>query len=402
MVSKQRLALICLAAAAATGLAAGLSGCKDSKELAALGVRFQLQKHKLGNGLQIILVEDPTVPMVSYQTWFRVGSVDEHAGITGIAHLFEHLMFKGTPKYGAKEFFQRLEAKGAEVNAFTTRDYTVFYETFIPEILPQVIDMEADRMTNLTLDDQLLNSERLVVLEERRLRTDNSPDGKIQEAIWDLAFRVHPYKSPVIGSPQDILSISLTQLQDFYRLHYQPANAAVVVVGRFQAAEVLAQLKAAYGGIPSTPRPKRDVPKEPEQSEERRYSMRDQVASERVTQAYHITAASNEESYAVDVLANILFEGTNARAYKRLVEEKDVALAVSGNSYTPTYPGLFTIALTMKGGVPGSVGERELAAVIAEVQERGVTEEEVQAAVRQLTVQVVDGIRTPHGTGSGS
>src|SRR6185312_13768503 len=152
---------------------------------------------------------------------------------TGISHLFEHLMFKGTPKYGPKQFFQELEAKGAEVNAFTTRDYTVYYESFTPDLLPKVVDMESDRMANLILTDDVLATERAVVFEERRMRTDNTPEGRMQEALWQLAYRRHPYQWPVIGYPQDLLAITTQQLRQYFRAHYQPANAALVVVGDF-------------------------------------------------------------------------------------------------------------------------------------------------------------------------
>jgi zinc protease len=376
------------------------SSCKSRTE--RLGIQlgnFELDVRELSNGMKVILLEDHTVPIVSYQTWFRVGSVDEKPGITGISHLFEHLMFKGTPKYGPKQFFEQIEAKGAEVNAFTTRDYTVYYENFVPDLLGKVIEMEADRMSNLTLNEEVLNSERMVVLEERRLRTDNSPAGKLDEALWGMAYRYHPYQWPVIGYPQDLVSIKLPQVVQYYKDHYQPANAALVIVGDFSAKKVFQQIKEHYGPIAARPRPVRDIPKEPEQKEERRQILRDEVASEEFSQAYLVTAASDEDSYALDVLANILFAGSNSRAHRLLVEEKDVALGISGVAFTPTYPGIFIINGTMKKDVSSEVAERLLDQVIGEVQEKGVSEEEVKVAVRQLTVQLIDSVRTPYGFG---
>jgi zinc protease len=376
------------------------SSCRDGKgTVSGLGIKLTLEKHTLSNGLTVIFLEDHTVPIVSYQTWFRVGSVDEHLGQTGISHLFEHLMFKGTPKYGPKQFFQELEAKGAEVNAFTTRDYTVYYQSFTPQLLDKVMDMESDRMANLILNDQVLETERAVVFEERRMRTDNAPEGKMQEALWQLAYRRHPYQWPVIGYPQDLLAITTEQLQEYFKSHYQPANAAVVVVGDFNPQETFKQLKKYYEAVPANPRPKREIPEEPEQNEERRLVLRDKVASERFMQAYHITSASDDDSYALDVLANILFEGTTSRAYHKLVEEKDVAASVAASSFTPTYPGLFIISGTMKSGVPSEAAEKLLDGVIREVQEKNVTAEEISVAVRQLTVQLVDSVRTPYGMG---
>jgi zinc protease len=380
--------------------ALAMSSCRDGKgTVSGLGIQLSMEKRTLDNGLQILFVEDHTVPVVSYQTWFRVGSVDERPGITGISHLFEHLMFKGTPRYPAKQFFHELEAKGAEVNAYTTRDYTVYYETFTPELLPKVIDMESDRMANLILTDEVLELEKSVVFEERRLRSDNSPEGKMQEALWQLAYRRHPYQWPVIGYPQDLLAITTEQLKEYFRTHYQPSNATVVVVGDFKAEPTLELMRKLYGAIPRGPRPKRDLPKEPEQKEERRLILRDKVAAERFAQAYHVTSAEDDESYALDVLANILFEGTSSRAYRSLVEESDVAAGVSGAAFTPTYPGLFIISGTMKGGEKAAEAERLLERIIREAQEKDVTPDEIAVAVRQLTVQLVDSVRTPYGLG---
>jgi zinc protease len=376
------------------------TSCREGKgTVSGLGINLTLEKHTLSNGMAVIFIEDHTVPIVSYQTWYRVGSVDEHRGITGISHLFEHLMFKGTPKYGPKQFFQELEAKGADVNAFTTRDYTVYYESFIPELLEKVVDMESDRMANLTLTDEVLGTERAVVFEERRMRTDNAPEGKMQEALWQLAYRVHPYQWPVIGYPQDLMAITTDQLRQYFHSHYQPANAALVVVGDFKPEATLKLIQKYYGQVPAAPRPKRVIPAEPEQQEERRLVLRDKVASERFAQAYHVTSASDDDSYALDVLANILFEGTISRAYRLLVEDKDVAVGVSGSAFTPTYPGLFIITGTMKGGVSSEVAEKLLDQLIREAQEKNVTPEEIRIAVRQLTIQLVDSVRTPYGLG---
>lgn len=374
--------------------------CKSKFE--PLGIQLghmDVEVRKLSNGLKVILVEDHLVPIVSYQTWYRVGSVDEKPGTTGISHLFEHLMFKGTPKYGAKQFFEHLEAKGAEVNAFTTRDYTVYYQNFIPELLNKVIDMESDRMVNLSLTDELLMTERKVVLEERRLRTENSPGGKVEEALWQLAYREHPYSWPVIGYPEDLMAMTLPQIVAYYQNHYQPSNAAVVVVGDFDSEQVFKEIKNHYGKIPSRSKPKREIPTEPEQKEERRLVLRDTVNSERLAQAYHVSSATEEDSYALDVLANILFGGTSSRGYRLLVEEKDIALGLSGVAYTPTYPGLFLINVMMKQGVASAQAERFLSQIVEEVQMSGVTQEEIKVAVRQLTVQLVDSIRTPYGLG---
>ncbi len=388
---KNKLLLGCLAAFLL------LSSCR--RKVDGLGIQLSLEKSIFSNGMTVILVEDHTVPVVSYQTWFRVGSVDESPGVTGVSHLFEHLMFKGTEKYGSRQFFQQLEGRGAEVNAFTTRDYTVYYETFVKNLLEKVIDMESDRMANLIINNDILKSEKMVVLEERRLRIESIPEAQMQEALWNLAYRVHPYQWPVIGYPEDILNIEMPQLIDYFKSHYQPANAAVIIVGDFNSDQALTLLKKYYEKIPSQPVLKRTIIVEPEQTEERRLVIRDHVASERFAQAYHVSAADQSDSYALDVLANILFEGSSSRAYRRLVEEKDILEGISGSAYTPTFPGLFIITGTMKAKLPSAQAENALTHLIDEVQNLGVTEEEVRIAVKQLTVQLMDSVRTPYGLG---
>ncbi|MGE0615428.1 MAG: M16 family metallopeptidase [Bacteriovoracia bacterium] len=362
-----------------------------------LGVQLKLEKHTLSNGLTVYFVENHAVPIISYQTWFRVGSADEKLGSTGIAHLFEHLMFKGTEKYPAKSFFTHLEAKGAEVNAFTTRDYTAYYANITPGLLEKTIDLESDRMANLKLDEAALLSERQVVLEERRLRTDNSPSGRMQEALWQMAFQAHPYQWPIIGYPEDLFRLTVKDLQDFFKRHYAPKNAAIVVVGDIQSEPTLALIRKYYEKIPAGEVPARDIPKEPEQSSERRLQMTDHVASEQFSWGYHVSSAQDDDSYALDVLANILFQGTSSRAHRLIVEQKNVALSVNGMAFTPTFPGLFIMSAMMKGDRPAAEAEALLAEVIREVQKKGVTEEEVQVAVKQLTVMLIDSVRTPQG-----
>lgn len=375
-----------------------LSSCEE--EVEGLGIKLKYDQRTLSNGLKVIMVEDHTVPIVSYQTWFKVGSVDERPGMTGISHLFEHLMFKGTPKYGPKMFFHELETKGAQVNAYTARDYTVFYENFLPTLLEKVIDMESDRMSNLEIGEEAFSTERSVVLEERQLRIQSSPEARVQEALWGLAYRNHPYQWPVIGYPEDLLSLSLEQVQSYLKTYYQPNNATLVVVGDFETDALYSLVKKYYAAIPNQPRPERKPPIEPEQMEERRFYLRENVSTQRFSYAYHISAAGEDDSYAMDVLSNILFEGTSSRAYRSLVEEKDLLLGISGSSYTPTYPGLLLVSGTLRNGKSLEDVENEVERLIKNIQDGSPpTPEEMKKAVRQLTVQIVDSVRTPYGMG---
>lgn len=369
----------------------------ETAELERLGLHFPLETRVLPNGLKVLVVEDSTVPIVSYQTWVKVGSADEKFGFTGIAHLFEHLMFKDSAKYGPRAFFNRLEARGANVNAFTTRDYTVFHETMVPNLLPLAIEMEADRFANLKIDSDLLFTERQVVMEERRLRTENSPEGRMQEAIWAEVFKSHPYRWPVIGYEEDLKRMEVHDLEDFFAKYYQPGNVTIVVVGAVKASDVFARVEKAYGGIAGRGRPNRKIPREPEQTEPRRVTLKDAVASEKITVAYPSTSAAEDDTYALDVLSNILFSGNASRGYRRMVEEKEIALAVGGVNYTPLYPGVFMASATMKSGHPATEFESELESLVKEVQAKGVTDAEIRVAVRQLTVQTVDSVRTASG-----
>ena len=287
-------------------------------EPSLLGIQLNYEKKKLSNGLTVLLVEDHTSPLISYQTFYKVGSVDESQGMSGISHLFEHLMFKGTPRYGPRRFFEEFESKGSEVNAFTTRDYTVFYETFTSNLLEKAVELESDRMANLNLTEEVLENVKRVAFEERRLKLDLVPDNKIQEAIWQLAFRYHPYQRPVMGYPLEVLQITLSQLKDYFKSYYQPANAVVVLVGDFKTDEAFQLLKKSYEKIPSSPRPKRVVSVEPPQGEEHRLILRDQVSSEKLVVAYHSCAGDDPDVYALDIAVQYPFSGTQFSCSSRI------------------------------------------------------------------------------------
>jgi zinc protease len=366
-------------------------------ELDRLGLHFTLSQKRLPNGLRILVVEDHTVPLVEYQSWVNVGSVDETFGLTGMAHLFEHLMFKDSERFGPRAFFNQLESRGANVNAFTTRDYTVYHETMVPSLLDQAIALEADRLANLRIDAETLFTERQVVFEERRLRTESSPDGRMQEAIWQLVYNAHPYKWPVIGYPEDLKRMEVGDLEAFFAKYYQPGNVTIVVVGDVSTSDVFSKIEKAYGAIPGRERPKRAIPPEPEQGSARSLELRDEVATEKVMIAYPSTSALEEDTYALDVLSNILFSGSTSRAYRRIVEEKRIALSIGGVNFTPLYRGLFMANATLASGHRAPEVVDEVESLLKDVQAGGVTAEEIETAVRQLTVQTVDSVRTAHG-----
>src|SRR5258707_747635 len=197
----------------------------------------------LDNGLRVLLLEDHRSPIVSFQVWYRVGSRNEQRGATGIAHFLEHMMFKGTPKYGAKQFARLVEQNGGQDNAFTSQDVTSYYVNIASDRLDLVLDLEADRMQNLLLDPKEINSERQVVIEERRTRTEDDPSGFLGEEVSSIAFKAHPYGVPIIGWMDDIKRVTPEEIRAFYKTYYVPNNAIVVAVGAFRAADALEKIK---------------------------------------------------------------------------------------------------------------------------------------------------------------
>src|SRR5207253_5899304 len=212
---------------------------------------FPVQEHTLGNGLQVRLLPDGGLPIATSYSFFRVGSRNERPGITGISHLFEAMMFNGSRKYGPKEFDRRLESAGGSSNAYTSNDLTAYYEDFASDALPLVLDLEADRMASLTIDDVSLARERDVVKEERRFRTDNDIDGMMDEALGALAFLAHPYRWPVIGWMTDIEAITRQDCERYFRTYYAPNNCTLVLVGDFDGPAALKAIERLYSPIPS-------------------------------------------------------------------------------------------------------------------------------------------------------
>src|SRR5256886_6219270 len=224
----------------------------------------------LDNGLRVLLLEDHRSPIVSFQVWYRVGSRDERRGATGIAHFLEHLMFKGTPTHGQGQFARLVEQNGGQDNAFTSQDVTSYYVNIAADKIDLVIELEADRMHNLKLDAKDIASEREVVIEERRTRTEDDPGGFLGEEVGAIAFRSHPYGPPIIGFTEDIKRITPEEIRAFYKTYYMPNNAVLVAVGDFKAPDVLAKIRAKFGRIPKGPPPPPVLAVEPPQNGERR------------------------------------------------------------------------------------------------------------------------------------
>ena len=344
----------------------------------------------LDNGLRVLLLEDQRSPIVSFQMWYRVGSRNEHRGMTGIAHFLEHLMFKGTPSHGPKQFARLVEENGGQDNAFTSQDVTSYYVDIAADKLDLVLDLEADRMQNLLLDPKEIHSEREVVIEERRTRTEDDPGGFLGEEVSSIAFKAHPYQAPIIGWMDDIKRITPEEIRAFYKTYYVPNNAIVVAAGAFRADDVLEKIKRRFGRIPRGKVPPPMLAVEPTPNGERRVIVKRQAELPIVYMAWHVPNYQSDDSVALELLSTILSGGRASRLYRDLVYQRQLALEAGGdNSYFSIDPSLFWFwATPMPGQTPEKL-ETELSAHIERLKKEPVTDEELARAKNQIEAAFV-------------
>jgi zinc protease len=344
----------------------------------------------LDNGLRVLLLEDHRSPIVSFQVWYRVGSRNEERGRTGIAHFLEHMLFKGTPRYGRGEFARLIEQNGGQDNAFTSQDVTSYFVNITADKLDLVVELEADRMVNALLDPREIDSERQVVIEERRTRTEDDPSGFLGEEVGALAFRAHPYGQPVIGWMEDLTRITPEEIRAFYRTYYQPGNALVVAVGAFKAPALLATIKEHFGRIPRAPAPPPVLAVEPVQNGERRVVVRKEAQLPIVYVAYHVPNQTSDDAPALEMLSTILSSGRSSRLYRSLIYERQIALNAGGDySWFSLDPNLFWFWAT---AMPGQTPETLEKALLAEMERLGqepVTDLELRRARNQIEAAFV-------------
>jgi zinc protease len=354
-------------------------------------------RYRLRNGLAVLVLVDRTAPVVAYHTWFRVGSRHETPGKTGLAHLFEHLMFNETEHLRAGQFDEKLEESGAETNAATWVDWTYYHEAVPKEALPTVVKLEADRMAHLVLRAPQVASEKEVVANERRYRVEDDVDGAANEVLYRTAFTVHPYHWPTIGWMQDIEGFTPEDCERFYRTYYAPNNATVVVVGDVKEKDVLRRIVAAYGAFPSAPIPPEDTHPEPPQLDERRVVLHKPTATEKLLVAWHGPALADPEHAPTSVLCELLFGGRASRLHRVLVDELELCIDVRGWVSTFRDPGLFEMTFTAREGKSHAaileVLDRELAALRADVP----TEDELARAKARLELAHLSGLDTANG-----
>ncbi|MGE0764715.1 MAG: M16 family metallopeptidase [Bdellovibrionales bacterium] len=360
-------------------------------------IKLKVEKFTLKNGLTVLLHEDHSAPFFSYQQWFRVGSRNEKPGLTGLAHFFEHLMFKGTPKFPGDSFDRLIRANGGAANAYTTRDFTAYYMNLPTDKLALAIDIESDRMRNLNFNQKEIDSEREVVKEERRFRVDNEVSGLLDEKVWRTVYKVHPYHWPVIGSMVDLNRATIEDMKEFYRVHYAPNNALVILVGDFNSAQAKKMITQAYENIPSQQLPVYNPTTEPVQMSERRAVIKKEVQNISAAVAFRTVASGDKDMYALDLAASILGGGNSSRLYRRLVYHQQSVSAVNVSSYTPGDPGMFRVGLSLKPGQDPEAVFNTVSAEVYKLRKQPITDAELEKAKNWVMKDYVESLKSISG-----
>lgn len=339
----------------------------------------------LANGLRAHLVVKRDAPVISVQVWYHVGSKNEAPGKTGFAHLFEHLMFQGTKNIPPEQFSNYIVRAGGVDNAYTTEDYTVYWETIPNALLPVALWLEADRMRNLDISDRTFGTEREIVKEERRMRFDNPPYGTVVETLYRLAFTVHPYAHTPIGSMEDLDRASLLDIREFYDTYYVPENATLVVTGDFDLAEARALIEKYFGPIPGGARPYRPgIAPEPPQTAKRKLQITRNVALPAFVAGYHMPADGTPDAYPLRLAARILSEGESSRIERRLVYEKQMALQAESDGNFTEHPNLFFVFAVLNAGFTPAQVEAEISAELERLKTEPVPDAELAKAKNQI------------------
>jgi zinc protease len=347
--------------------------------------KLQYQIATLPNGLRVILSEDHSTPIVHVSVWYHVGSKNEREGRTGFAHLFEHMMFKGSKSVEPESHISLVSGVGGRSNAYTTEDVTVFWQTLPSEHLPLTLWLEADRMATLRVDEAAFQREREVVKEERRLRIDSQPYGRLSEIIYDTAFVTHPYKHPTIGSMADLEAASIADVRDFHSTYYVPENATVTIVGDFDSAEALQLVRQYLGRVPKATRPvPREIPREPQMIEERRAVVSEAWPLPAVVVAFHIPYDGHPDSYPLHITSKILSDGQSARLIRELVYTRRLCLSAFGAGNLIEDPNLFYAVCIVQPGQSPEAAEAALIDAFEKLKDDGVTLQEVERAQNQF------------------
>lgn len=352
---------------------------------------IKVQEERLPNGLKILMVENHKVPMFSLQLWYKVGSRNERPGITGIAHLLEHMHYLGTKRRPTGAYDREVESYGGEDNASTSEDFTDYYVEMASEHLERAIDLEADALANLTFPANKFDSEKQVVMEERRLRTENSPIGMMYELIGATAYLAHPYSWPVVGWMSDLLGMTRQDVVDFHKTYYHPNNATLVLVGDFEPKNAMRLIRKHFGPLKAgpTPPPVRTV--EPDQNGERRTELLKEVETPAVMAAYKIPQVGHPDLYPLLVASNLLSRGESSRLYRSMVDETQIAQSVSAWAGENKDPGLFYLAALPTPGHTTAELETAMYRELDRLKAEPVTAQELAKAKKQIEAEFLMG-----------
>lgn len=362
---------------------------------------FQVKTHTLKNGMKILIQEDHAIPNVALYTFYRIGSRNERPGTTGISHFFEHMMFNGAKKYGPGEFDRVMEGFGGHNNAYTSQNITV-YQDWLPSgaaTLEKMFELEADRIADLSFDPKVIESERGVVANERRMSVENNNFRLLHEQLNAAAFTAHPYMWPVLGWMSDIQNWKQEDLQNHWRMGYAPNNATLVVVGDVEAESVIRLAQKHLEPIAAREAPPAVTTVEPEQMGERRVVVRKPAQLPIVMSAFHVPAARHADYYALQILDNLLTSGQSSRLYRRLVDREQLAISVGGGMGEDFDPGLFTFTLQPRAGVDPAACERALYEELAQLATVPVPEAELAKAKNIVLARFYREMKTISGRG---
>jgi len=346
----------------------------------------EIKEEILKNGLKIIFIEEHSVPLTTFQVWYKAGVIDEPEGKSGISHLLEHLMFRGSKNYPGNVFSKIIQSHGGIDNAFTTKDYTVYFQKLSSQKIDISIELESDRMANLLFLPEDFELEKRIVLEERRQRYEDDPESLIIEEVISTAFKIHPYRKPVIGWTEDIQSITLEDVKNYYSEYYCPQNAFIVVAGDIKIDETKKKIKEKFEKISvCKSNPKRKVIYEPLQYGEKRVILKKKTHLPMIVMSYKVPAYPNRDSLSLEILSTIAGEGKSSRLYRKLVIEKALVVDVSTSNSPLSRDGfLFFIVASLKDAEKADEVERIIREELEKLKNEPPSEKELEKAKNQI------------------
>ena len=363
----------------------------------AAALTLAVEQHELANGMRVLLHEDHSAPVISSYVFYRVGSSYENYGHTGLAHLFEHMMFNGSKKFGPGAFDDLIEGNGGSTNGYTTRDYTAYLNDFPSDALPIVLDLESDRMAHLLITPKVLAQERGIVMEERRLRIDNSVSGSMYESLYLHAFEESSYRWHPVGFMADLERITLESATNFFRTYYIPNNATLVLAGDFDSAKTLALVRKYFEHIPAGRPVVPPVVVEPEQAGERRVAVLKPAELSAITVGYQAVPVRHPDRPALDVTAKLLSGGRSALLVERLVRDEEIATSVDTDLTWSKFKDVFMIDAQARPGKTAAALRDSLTKALEDFAARPVDERDLKRAKRQMRADYVRGLQRVSG-----